>query len=497
MTIKNKINKSIKIVACVSLLNACMLGPDYEQPIVDVPDAWYQGEGKTFPAHDDEAALLAELNWWELFHDETLKELIQLALENNRDLKTAVLNIDKARAAYRIERSGLFPSANLLLESEREGLSLLEDGTDDIVENHYLAVDLSWELDLWGAVRRKNEAALADYLATGYGWRSVRLSLISDVATAYFSLLGADEKLKINLDTLKARESAYIIADKRFKGGLTSKLEVQQAKVELASARAAVPDAEQSRLAFENTLSILLDVNPREYLVKTNLGQQHIPKKIKPGLPSNLLQRRPDIMQAEQSLRIASEKVGVAKAAFFPSLTLTTSLGYETAEFEDLLDSDGEKWIVAGNLLTPIFNAGRLDAQYTVAQIELKQAKLAYEQSVLQSMREVSDALKQFYKNKDVLQAHLELEVASREYYILAMKRYRLGILAYLDVLDAQRKLLDAQLKVSDSREKQLQSVVALYKSLGGGWDGELVAQTDLAQKEAASLETSASFVQP
>ena len=241
MRVKFNSPKSLIVIACLGLLNACMVGPDYEQPIVDVPDAWYQGGGVKMSSADDEQALLAELHWWELFHDETLQELIRVALENNRDLKTAVLNIEKARASYRIERSSLFPSADLVLESEREGLSLLEDGTDDIVENHYLAIDLSWELDLWGAVRRKNEAALADYLATGYGWRSVRLSLISDVAAAYFSLLGADEKLTINLDTLKARERAYIIAEKRFKGGLTSKLEVQQAKVELASAKAAVP----------------------------------------------------------------------------------------------------------------------------------------------------------------------------------------------------------------------------------------------------------------
>ena len=468
-------------------LSACMLGPDYEKPATAMPENWYQGAGKQFPQFaDHEAVLLSDLNWWDLFQDKTLQQLIEQALENNHDLNVAVLNIEKARANYRIARSGLFPTAVLRQETEREGLSLIEDGSDDITVDQHLAVDLAWELDLWGANRRAGNAAFADYLATEYGWRGVRLSLISEVAATYFSLLAADAKLKINQDTLQARERAYVIAEKRFKGGLTSKLEVQQAKVELETTRAAVPDAEQARLTFENSLSILLGVNPREIILEAGLEQQQIPETIKPGLPSELLQRRPDIMRAEKQLHIASEKVGIAKAAFFPSLKLTSSVGYETVEFGDLLDSDGQKWLFESNLLTPIFNAGSLRAQYSVAQIELQQAKLAYEKTVLQSMREVSEALHQFYKTKDVLQAHMTLEVASREYYILAVKRYRMGIHAYLDVLDAQRKLLDAQLKVSGSREKQLQSLVALYKSLGGGWDeaDERIANTQTNLQE-------------
>jgi len=467
------------------LLSSCMVGPDYEKPKIPLPNSWYQGNDKSIEFPDDQTELFAELQWWDIFQDETLNKLINAALKNNRDLKKALLNIEKARATHQIEGSILYPSVDLRQEIEREGLSTLEDGTDDIAVDQHLAFDLAWEVDLWGANRRKSDAAFADYLGSGYGWRSVRLTLISDVASTYFELLGAKEQLLINITTLAARKRSFEIAEKRFKGGLTSKLEVQQAKVELASAKVSVPGSEWNLLSIENRLSILLDVNPREYNLTAQLEQQHIPEIIKPGLPSNLLQRRPDIMRTEQALRIATEQVGIAKAAFFPSLKLTSSVGFETVEFEDLLDSDGKKWIIESNLLFPIFHAGRLNAQFSVAEIELKKAKLAYEQSVLQSMREVSDALKHFYKSKEILQAHLELVEASNEYYVLAMKRYRIGILAYLDVLDAQRKLLDAQLKVSSSRESQLQSMVSLYKALGGGWEeDDIVTQEIVAQQD-------------
>jgi len=449
-------------------MTGCMVGPDYQRPEVPEVDHWHVD--LDYLSNDPNT--LADMTWIEIFRDEKLRSVIEKALLQNREMLIAMERIEEARARYRVDRATLFPEVDLDLNSERESESdLTNDGAGETTDTIFLGPTVSWEIDLWGKNRRVSRAAYARYLATEYGAQAVRLSLIADVCQAYFELEGINSRLATNYDTLSSRERSLVIAEKRFKGGLTSKLEVKQAEVELASARASIPPAEQGQLILENQLAILVGEPPRHFTLESTLEDQYLPAQVTAGLPASLLERRPDIMQAEQQLIAASEAVGVATAGLFPNITLTGGLGYETEEFDDLLDDDGEYWIVNLDVAMPLFNAGARRAQLTAAESLFNQTRLAYQQAVLQAMREVSDSLNQFYKSGESLQAQLALEAASREYLDLATKRYRNGVLAYLDVLDAQRQLFTAQISVSVARENQLIALVQLYKALGGGWD--------------------------
>jgi len=324
-------------------------------------------------------------------------------------------------------------------------------------------------------VRRASTASYAEYLSSEYAAQAVRLSLIADVARSYFELQGVEARLEINRNTLDARKQALEIAWKRHRGGLTSKLEVTQAEVEYASTWASLPLVEQRKLEVENQLAVLMGRTPTHLTLARGLEDQFVPQKLTLGLPSELLRRRPDIMRSEQQLIAASERVGVATAGLYPNFRLTGALGYETTEFNDLLDSDGEWWIVNLDVTMPLFNAGARRAEVTAAQSRFNQARLAFELTVLEAMREVSDSLNQFYTSGETLEAQLALESASTEYLSLARKRYRNGVLAYIDVLDAQRSLFIAELAVSFARESQFFALVDLYKALGGGWDPETI----------------------
>jgi multidrug efflux system outer membrane protein len=448
-------------------LSACMVGPDYERPQVPVADDWHVD----LDYKSDDPTSLADQAWLDIFRDEQLRNMVQQALAQNKHMLIAIERIEEARALHRINRSPLFPSLDLELHGEREHESELTNADPGIVNEFFLGPTVNWELDLWGKNRRISRAAYASYLSSEYGAQAVRLSLIAEVCRAYFELEGINARLDTNYDTLDAREQSLVIAQKRFKGGLTSKLEVKQAEVEVASSRASIPKVEQSQLVGENQLAVLMGLPPQHLSLSSALREQYIPEKVTAGIPSSLLQRRPDIMQTEQQLIAASESIGAAKARLFPSIGLTGELGFETAEFSDLLDSDGKFWIVELDIAMPLFNAGARRAQLSAAESRFNQARLTYEQAVLEALREVSDALNQFHKSGETLQAELALQQATMEYLALATKRYRNGVLAYIDVLDAQRQLFDAQIAVSEARQAQLFALVDLYKALGGGWD--------------------------
>ena len=457
----------------VMLLSGCMLGPNYERPETPAIDNWhidtnYQEAG---------SASVRDLDWSEIFNDEQLKAAIEAALENNRDMLIAIERIEEARATARIARSGIFPTFDLDLHGEREDESALTNDPAETVDEFTFAAAMAWEIDIWGKQRRSNNAAFAEYLAAEYGAQAVRLSLIADVALAYFELQGLESRLDINKRTLTARERALEIAEKRHKGGLTSKLEVIQSDVEVAATRSQIPQVEQSKLVVENQLSLLMGMPPTHLEMERDLEDHFIPESVTAGLASDLLERRPDIMQTEQNLVAASERIGVAKAALFPSFQLTGSLGYETEEFDDLLDSDGDTWILELDVVQPLFYSGARRAQLSAAESRFNQARLAYQQTVLEAFQETSNALNQFHKSTETLNALSDLERSSAEYLRLAEKRYRNGVLAYIDVLDARRQLFDAQISVSQARQEQLFALVNLYKAVGGGWDPETIAE--------------------
>lgn len=448
-------------------LSACMVGPDYERPEAPITPDWHVD--LDYKSTDPNS--LAEQAWIDIFRDEQLRDIIEKALADNKRMLIAIERIEEARALHRINRAALFPTVNLELNSEREEESKLTNSDAETVDEIFFGPTVNWELDLWGKNRRATQSAYANYLATEYGAQAVRLSLIAEVCRAYFELGGVNSRLNTNYSTLASREHSLLIAQKRFNGGLTSKLEVKQAEVELASSRASIPKAEQSQLVVENQLAVLTGEPPGHVTLSSTLEDQYIPEKVTAGIPSSLLQRRPDIMQSEQKLIAASERVGVATARLFPNITLTGGLGYETDEFNQLLESEGEFWIVRLDIAMPLFNAGARKAQLKASESRFNQARLAYEQVVIEALREVSDALNKFYKSGEALEAELALQEATTGYLDLATKRHRNGVLAYLDVLDAQRQLFDAQIAVSVARQGQLVALVDLYKALGGGWD--------------------------
>ena len=454
-------------VGLFALLSGCMVGPDYQRRDINIVENWH-ADLAHIPVQE---TTLADEAWIDIFRDDELRNVLQQALAQNRELLIAIERIEEARAVHRINRASLFPAFDLALSGERERDSALTEAAPDIEDELFFGTSARWELDLWGKNRRSNRAAWANYLASEYGAQAVRLSLIAQTSRVYFQLEGINARLKISYDTLAARDKALVIAEKRFHGGLTSKLEVKQSEVEVANARASIPKIEQAKLAVENELAVIMGLQPQHLELSSELEEQYVPSMVTSGLPSSLLERRPDIMQAEQLLISASERIGVAKAGLFPNIAITGDLGIQSADFDDLLDSDGKYWIFEVDIAMPLFHAGARRAELSAAESRFNQARLAYEQRVLESLREVSDALNQFHKSGETLAAELYLEDASSEYYELANKRYRNGVLAYIDVLDAQRQLLNAQLAVSVARQAQLIALVDLYKALGGGWD--------------------------
>jgi len=469
-----KLRYSLVSVILATAMTACMVGPDYQRPEIEMAQDWHAD----LAYRNDQGDPLGEKTWTDIFQDEQLQASIAIALEHNRTLLIAIERIEEARAVNRITRSALFPSIDLALGAEREHESALTEVNARTKNEIFFGPTFAWELDLWGGNRRANNAAYADYLAAGYGAQAVRLSLIADVSRAYFELQGVESRLETSIDTLGAREHSLLIARKRHKGGITSKLEVIQSEVELASTRAVIPQVEQSKLAVENQLSVLMGMPPQHLSLQRSLDDQFVPARVTAGLPSSLLQRRPDIMMTEQELIAASELIGASKARLFPNIRLTGDLGFQSAAFSDLLSSDGKFWIIELDVVMPLFNAGARRAELSAAESRFNQSRLNYEQVVLEALREVSDALNQFYKSGESLQALLDLERSSAEYLGLAEKRYRNGVLAYLDVLDAQRLLFDAQISVSDARQAQLFALVDLYKALGGGWDPQAVLES-------------------
>jgi NodT family efflux transporter outer membrane factor (OMF) lipoprotein len=307
-------------------------------------------------------------------------------------------------------------------------------------------------------------------MATEESRQAISVSLIGEIAAAYFELLDIDNRLKISERTVASREESIRIARLRKKGGVISKLEVQQAEVELASAKVTLPFLHKNRLIKENYLSILIGQAPGDIERRVGISEQALPPEVPVGLPGSLLQRRPDVRQAEQTLIAANAAIGIAKADFFPELTLTGAYGRESNELSDLLKSSGKTWIIGLDAIMPLFNAGKNRAQLAIAREQYEQASLNYRKIVLQSLKEVSDALESYSRSKEELEAHLDLVKSSQEYLRLATLRYYNGVLSYLDLLDAQRQLFNAELSLSESKRDRLVALVQLYKALGGGW---------------------------
>ena len=459
-------------VLMAGALTGCTVGRDYARPETSSPTIWR--------APTEGAGSLADLEWWRLFEDPVLQSLIRTAIDENNDLRLAVARVEEARAQLGIARAELLPQidgrAGYSSQRSSEKSSPLRGQRGPNTpkaenEFHSTGIDLSFELDLWGRLRRGTEAARAELLATEEARRTVLTTLVSDVAQSYFDLIELDREADVARRTRDSRRASLDLVQQRFEGGLTSDLDVQRARQELASAAATVPDLERRIAQTEHRLSILLGKNPGAIARGTTLDQQTTPPAIPAGLPSDLLERRPDIRQAEQRLVAANAKVGQAKAEFFPRITLTSTYGVESASLSDLFTGPARAWQFGPTVSWPIFHGGRLKSNLRASESRELQALIGYQQTIQQAFREVEDALV-FQRKAAEIRLERQARVAAAERAVeIANLRYSNGLSSYLDVLDAQRQLFIAELELVASTRDQLTALVQIYKALGGGWE--------------------------
>jgi multidrug efflux system outer membrane protein len=454
-------------VAAITLLGGCAIGPDYKRPVVADPQT-FRGLATS------EAASLADLHWWEVFQDPILKELIHEALLRNYDVQIAAARVQEARAGFVSTRSDLFPSLDyggVLSRSNMTPGVLGAPGVKAPNASNFYSVTLamSWELDIWGRIRRSTEAARANLLASEDGRRGVWLTLVSDLAQAYFELLALDVRLQIARNSTDAYQRTYDLFQDRFQLGVASKLETSRAEGALGGAQATIPQLESDIVAKENQISVLLGKSPGPIRRGTPMYEQPVVPAVPAGLPSTLLERRPDLRQAEAQLVGANARIGVAKAEFFPKFNLTPLIG--TASPELSVHGAQTIWAVAGILTGPLFNAGRTLGIYRASVAQWEQAKLQYEQAVLTALQEVSDALTALGKLNEAETGQDRSVKALTDAVDRATDRYRQGLANYFEVLEAQQQLYPAQSTLAQIRRDRLLSYVRLYKALGGGWN--------------------------
>jgi multidrug efflux system outer membrane protein len=452
-------------LVCLALAG-CALGPDYRRPELPAPPA--------FRDQPETPASLADLPWWEVFRDDTLVALIRESLANNRDLAVAAANVEFARYLAAVQRGELFPQLGYEADGTRGKDTFLgaPGSTGRGTEDDFLAVaNLFWEIDVWGRIRRASEAARAELFASEAFRRGVVLSLVAGVAQAWFELAELDRELEIARESVVSFEETRDLFERQYLGGVVSKLDSLRAEAALAQAAARVPELERQIVAKENELSVLVGRPAGAIPRGAALSAQATPPEVPPGVPSLLLERRPDLIEAEQTLVAANATEGQALTGYFPRIGLTALAGSVSTELSDLLHSATDVWSAGGSALGPLFTFGQTTYTWRAAQAASDASRAAYEGAVLTSLREVSDALTAREKLVAV-RAEREREVAAlRESVTVSQQRYLGGLATYLEVLDAQQQLYPAEFALAQTERDQLLAVVALYRALGGGWN--------------------------
>lgn len=469
-----KIALSMSLAALA--LSGCSMIPSYERPSAPVSQTWPQGPAYEASAADAGGVPAAQLGWREFFTDPRLQRLIQIALENNRDLREAALNVQLYQSTYRIQRAELFPAVSADAQGQRQHIppnfSPFSSGRG-ITYNQYTATLglTAYELDFFGRVRSLEAAALQNYFATLEARRSAQISLIAAVANAYLTWQTDQQLLQVTRDTLAAYQQSYELTEKSFQAGVASGLDVRQSQTALEAARANLAQYTRQVAEDENALTLLLGAPlPADLPPGRDLAQDGLLRPLPAGLPAEVLQQRPDILQAEYALKAANANIGAARAAFFPRISLTASAGTASRELSGLFGDNSGYWTFAPRISLPIFTAGSLRASLDVARIQKDINVVRYERAIQAAFREVADGLAARATYASQLQAQEDLVKSSQDYYRLAQLRYRQGVDNYLTVLDAQRSLYNAQQGLLNVRLNQLVGQVNLYKALGGGW---------------------------
>jgi multidrug efflux system outer membrane protein len=460
--------KSGILVAVVSVLfMACAVGPDYKRPPVSAPGQYYAEKAAA------EAQSLADMPWWQVFDDPLLVSLIEESLQNGFDARIAAARVEEGRARYGIAQSQFFPQLDYQAGFQRGRQNQILNPSKQTQSVWTIQGNLTWEMDLWGRIRRLNESAKAGYLATEEARRGVLLSLVSDVATAYFQLRELDAELEIAKRTVVAFQDTYDLFSRRLEGGAASGLETARAEAALGTVASQIPELERAIVSKENQINFLLGRNPQPIPRDTPMAP--LPPAIPAGLPSQLLERRPDVREAEQSMVAANANIGVAKANFFPTISLTGLLGVVSPELHNLFDNSGT-WSIAAGLVGPLFQGGRLTAEYKVAKAQWQQIRVQYEATVTSAFGEVSTSLIDRTKLVDTVRERERSASAYEEAVRLANIRYVSGLASYFEVLEAQQQLFPAENALAQSRRDQFLAVVNLYRALGGGWMAEAAA---------------------
>jgi multidrug efflux system outer membrane protein len=474
-----KILVNIFILVVIIFLTGCMLGPDFQKPVIDTPER--------FRFSDEEAEEVVNLKWWELFNDPVLNSLVTTALIDNKDVRIAASRIDEARASLGFTRADQYPFFDIEGGATRGnfGGGRRSDSTDN---NFFVSPVASWEIDFWGKFRRATESARADLIATEYSMRTVEISLISEVVSTYFQLLDFHQRLEISRQTLESRNETLDIIEKRFYYGTVPEIDVNQAQIQKEEAAAAIPFFERSIAKTENALSILLGRFPEEVKTDIDLYSQAIPPDIPVGLPSSLLERRPDIVQAEYVLKAETELIGVTEALRLPAISLTGSAGYASTELASVT-SDGFAWSIGANLFGPIYNFNKNELRVVIQEERTKQALYQYENTVLLAFRDVSDALTEIQTYRKQISSTERRLAAAQNANTLGKLRYDKGVSSYLEVLETERSLFAVGLELSELTQEYYNSYVRLYKALGGGWISKEEMEQAKAEEEARSKE--------
>lgn len=453
-------------------LAGCSLVPDYQRPELPVSQEWL---ATGYPGQASQALTADDLNWRQFFQAPELQGLISTALENNRDLRVAALNVEAYRAQYRIQRSQLFPEAGVSGSGSRQRLpgDLSQTGQAAISSQYSVNLGVSaWELDLFGRLRSLRDQALEQYFASEEAQRAAQVSLVASVANAWLTLQADENLLQLTQDTLKTYEQSYDLTKSSFDVGVASALELSQARTAVDSARVNLAQYRRQVALDRNALALLLGGNLPQTRGVASLDQPVL-SQVPSGLPSDLLQTRPDIRQAERSLRAANASIGAARAAFFPSISLTATAGTASSELSGLFDSGSGSWLFQPQINLPIFTAGRLKANLNYAELQKDIQVAQYEKAIQTAFQEVSDGLASRRTYEEQLQAQRELLQTTENYYDLAERRYRGGVDSYLTLLDAQRQLFSVRQQLISIQLQQLVSEVDLFKALGGGWQLE------------------------
>jgi multidrug efflux system outer membrane protein len=469
--------RALILWAVIVLLGGCNMTPHYTAPDAPVPTAWPTGPAYKAPRADSATPTGAEVPWREFFTDEGLRQVIQRALDNNRDLRLAALNVQRARAVYGIQKSALYPSVDATAGGSKRRIpaDLSSSGKSVISEQYDVTVGIfSWEIDFFGRIRSLKESALNTYLATEQARRSMQILIVSTVAEAYLALAADRENLKLAQDTLDTQQAVYDLIKRRYNVGLTSELDLYRAQTQVDIARGDIARYTQLTAQDQNALTLLtgsISALPEEILPTDVTGFTPV-RDIGAGVSSEVLLRRPDILQAESLLKAANADIGAARAALFPRIALTTSVGTASSELSGLFDSGSDTWSFAPQISMPIFDA-RLRAAVDATKAQKDIAVTQYEKVVQTAFREVADTLAVYGTVDQRLAAQESLVRAATETHRLSNARYTRGIDSYLGVLDAQRSLYAAQQGLVALRRAQLANQIRLYAVLGGGADGD------------------------